>query len=202
MKNPLHFVIAITAVVILAGCGVTTREIARMSQSERTDVFIEVPAEDAAPAGFVDLVIKATIKTPLKGYYILESKTSARGNPGYPFLFNIDGQAVLWKVDGQKETLPLYDENRMTSRDPEAGEGIKYILERKIRLAVGPHTIVFALPEEACLTVVEVSLNEGGPAIVEFRPLYRYKTNPTRISSFLKGILRYDALLNGRALLY
>lgn len=198
MKNPIRFVIVISVVAILAGCGATTREITRMSQSERTDVFIEVPAEGAAPDGFVDLVIKANIKTPLKGYYILESKTSTRGNSGYPFLFNIDGQAVLWKVDGKKETIPLYDENRITSRDPEAGEGMNYILERKVRLAAGPHKIVFGLPEEAYLTVVEVSLREGGPSTVEFKPSYRYKTNPTRIPTFLRGIHRYDALLNGQ----
>jgi hypothetical protein len=39
MKNPIRFAVVITVVVILAGCGATSKEIARMSQSERTGVF-------------------------------------------------------------------------------------------------------------------------------------------------------------------
>jgi len=198
MKNIIHFVIAITVVVILAGCGATTKEIVNMTNSTRTDVFVEVPAEGTAPAEFVDLVIKASIKTPLEGYYVLESKTSERGKPGYPFLLNIDGQAVLWKVDGQKETIPLYDENGKTSMDADAGVGMKYILERKVRLAAGPHKIFFGLPEEPYYLEVQLTLKKGSSPTLEFKPGYRYETIPTRIPTFLRGVNNYDALLNGR----
>ena len=87
-------------------------EIARRTNSTRTDVFIEVPAQETESAGFVDLVIKASMKIPLKENDALESKTPAQEKPGYPFLVNIDGQAVLWTVDGQKESMPLYDSER------------------------------------------------------------------------------------------
>lgn len=198
MKKLMILVIATTMGAALVGCGAATKEIARKSQSERTDVFTEVTAEGAAPAGFVDLVIKASIKTPPEGYYVLEPKGSARGKPGYPFLLNIDGQAVLWKVDGQKETIPLYDENGKTSHDPDAGAGMKYILEKKVRLALGPHAIFFGIPGEPYFTEVNVSLKEGVPQILEFEPRYRYKTIPTRIPTFLRGICSYEAMLDGQ----
>ncbi len=198
MKKLMILVIATTMGAALVGCGAATKEIARMSRSERTDVFTVVPAEGAAPAGFVDLVIKASIKTPPEGYYVLEPKGSTRGKPGYPFLLSVDGQAVLWKVDGQKETIPLYDEKGRTSHDPDAGTGMKYAIEKKVRLAPGPHAIFFGIPEESYFTEINVSLKEEAPQMLEFKPRYRYKTIPTRIPTFLRGICGYEAMLNGQ----
>lgn len=199
MKRLMILVIAIIMGAALVGCGAATKEIARKSQSERTDVFTEVTAE-AAPAGFVDLVIKASIKTPLEGYYALESKTTAQGKPGYPFLVNIDGQSVVWKMDGQKETIPLYDENGKTSHDPDAGAGVKYILEKKVRLAAGPHKIFFGLPREPYYTKVQLTLTKDESPVLEFKPRYRYKTIPTRIPTFLNGISSYEIILKGQGI--
>lgn len=67
--------------IILAGCVSTTQEIARRTKSMRTDVFVEVPAEGNTPTGFVDLVIKASLKTPLDGDYALESRKPAQEKP-------------------------------------------------------------------------------------------------------------------------
>ncbi len=200
MRNLINIMImiAVTAVFTFASCVFPAKEIARMINSTRTGVFVENPAEGNAPAGFVDLVIKASLKTPPEGYYVLESKTPAQGKPSYTFLVNIDGQAILWTGDGQEETVPLYDENGRTSRDPDAGVGIKYRLEKKIRLAVGWHKIVFGLPSEDYLSEFKVSLNERGSQELEFKPRYRYKTYPIRIPTFQRGIERYDAVLNGQ----
>ncbi len=60
MKSATAMVIGIA----LAGCGATTKELARMSRSKRMDVLTEIPSEGTVPAGFVDLVIQASIKTP------------------------------------------------------------------------------------------------------------------------------------------
>lgn len=199
MKRLIQFVIAVATGVTLVGCGAMTKEIARMGHSERTGVFTEDPSEGTAPAGFVDLIIKASIKTPLEGYYILESKDSVHGKPGYPFLLNIDGQAVLWRVNGQKETVPLYDQKGKTSRDPEAGTGMKYHLEKKVRLAVGPHSVFFGVPGEPYATDIRLTLKEGGSPVLEFKPRYRYKKIPTRIPTFLSGSRSYETLLNGQS---
>lgn len=193
MKNPILFVMVITVVAILDGCGATTREIARMGQSERTDVFTEIVSEVSAPAGYADMVIRASLKIPLAGYYPLESKRSAQGKAIYSFLVNIDGQAVLWQVEGQKHVFPEYVDGK-TSRDPEAGEGMKNVLEKKIRLAAGSHKVFFGLPDEPYYTTVDISVTSGGLYVLEFKPHYWHKEVPTRISTFLKGVSKFEIM--------
>lgn len=182
--------------LILVGCGAAAREIRVKTQAYRTDVFTEINNADAPARGFAMLAIKATIKTHLERYYILESKDSLHGKPGYPFLINIDGQAEAWTVKGQKETLPLYDKDGNTSHDPDAGEGIKYVLEKKIGLRTGTHKVFLGLPADDYFKEVEITLKEGDSATIEFKPVYKYKTLPTRIPTFQEGIKEYEAYLN------
>ncbi|MDP3030326.1 MAG: hypothetical protein Q8O04_12735 [Deltaproteobacteria bacterium] len=190
----------------LFGCGTTAKEIQARSQSEMSDVFTEVKGGGMIPQGFADLLIKANIKTHIEGYYILESKESRHGKQGYPFVFNIDGQAVEWKVDGVKDIKPAYDADGKTSRDPEARKGFKYVLEKKLRLHAGTHKVFFGLPEDNYSTEVEISLKEGETNtlefkpiyILEFKPIYRTKRIPTRIPTFMKGIDKYEVFLNDK----
>ncbi len=58
----------ITIMSSIGSCEVSTKEIARKSQSERADIFTEVSGEGTVPAGFGDLIIKASIKTPVEGW--------------------------------------------------------------------------------------------------------------------------------------
>lgn len=185
-------------ILILTGCGAAAKTIQVKSQNERTDVFREIKNADAPARGFAVLTIKAAIKTHLQGYYVLESKYSQHGKPAYPFLINIDGQAETWKVDGRKESLPLYDKDGKTSHNPEAGEGIKYVLDKKIGLLAGTHKVFLGLPADDYFKEVEVTLQEGNSYMLEFKPVYRYKTRPTRIPTFLEGIKEYEAYLNDR----
>jgi hypothetical protein len=201
MKRLLILLVAILAGLPLLGCGTTAKEIQARSQSGKTDVFTEVIGSKAIPKGFADLTIKADIKTHVEGYYILESKESLHGKEKYPFLVNIDGQVARWEVDGIRDVKPAYDGDGKTSRDPEAQEGFKYMLEKNIRLAVGSHKVFFGLPEDNHSTEVEVSLKEGEMNILEFRPIYRTKRIPTRIPTFLKGIDKYEVFLNGKKIL-
>jgi hypothetical protein len=198
MNKLKKLLILISAAITLAGCVSTTQEIARRTKSTRSDVFVEVQSQSLTPQEFVDLVIKASIKIPLDRYYALGSKTPAQEEPGYPFLVNIDGQAVLWMVDGQKESVPLYEKG-YTSRNPDAGDGMKYNLEKKIRLSPGLHKFFFGLPNEDFLSEFEISLNKGESQVLEFKPLYHYKRYPIRIPTFLNGLDRYEAVLNGQA---
>ena len=193
MKNPFHVVIVITVMAILASCGATTKEIARMSQSERADVFTEIVSEGSAPTGYADMVIRASLKTPLAGYYPLESKETSHGKAVYPFLINIDGQAVLWQVEGRKHLLPKYVDGK-TNRDPEAGEGMKYVLEKKIQLAAGSHKVFFGLPDEPYYTTVDICVKSARLYVLEFKPYYRYETFPTRIPTFLKGVKKLEVM--------
>ncbi len=187
--------ISIMSIVFIV-YGVTAKTIEQKSQNARTDVFKEIKNDDAPIKGFVTLAIKATIKTPLEGYYLSKSKNSMDGKSGYPFVMNIDGQAAAWKINGQKEILPLYDQGGMTSHDPEAGEGIKYILEKKIQLRAGTHKVFLELPDENYFKEFKIMLEEGKNYTVEFKPIYKYKILPTRIPAFKKGIKEYEAYLN------
>lgn len=197
MMNRITISILLVLLGLTVGCGAAARMTAAQSQSVRTDIFTEATDAGARPQGFADLIVKANIKTHEAGYYIAEPEKSLHGKPGYPFVLNIDGQAAVWNVDGQKDVKPAYDEQGKTSKDPEARAGIKYILENKLRLRHGVHKIYFALPEDEYSVETEITLRDGEQAVLEFKPLYRYKTQPTRIPTFLEGISTYEVYLNG-----
>ena len=192
MKKMVTWMTLMVLGLALVGCGVTAREIRAKSLSERTDVFREVKEEGAPPNGFVDVVIKASIKTHLEGYYLLEPDTR-HGKPEYPFVLNIDGQAVTWEVAGQVEDSPKYDEKGR--RNPEGGNGMRYVLIKELQLKPGLHKIFFALPGENKSVEVTVTLNENELSVLEFEPIYyRYDGRPT----FEKGVSRFEVFLNER----
>jgi hypothetical protein len=188
-------VVLLTVMVVCRGA--VSAIAASEAQSGKSDVFVEVTDAGVKPQGFVDMVVKANIKTHEAGYYIGESAKSLHGKPGYPFVLTIDGQAIVWKVDGRKDVKPAFDEQGKTSKDPEARTGVLYALERKIRIAPGIHKVRFALPEEGYFIESEISLRDGEDAVLEFKPLYRYKEQPTRIPTFLEGIKAYEVYANG-----
>jgi len=201
MKRLLIFIVAALSGLSLIGCGTTAKEIQARSHGERTDIFTEVRDEGTIPKGFAELTIKADIKTHVEGYYILESKESLHGRQTYPFVVNIDGQAALWEIVGIRDVKPAYDADGKTSHDPEAGEGLKYILENKIRLNAGSHRVFFCLPEDKYYAEVEISLKDGEVGILEFKPIYRTKNIPIRIPTFMKGIDKYEGFLNNEKIL-
>ena len=192
MKKIIMIVLAGLISLNLIGCAQTSQAIRNNAQSQRMDVFTEIKNDAMPERGFAMLTIKATIKTHLEGYYALKSKESVHGKPGYPFVINIDGQAATWKVEGQKEIMPRYDQDGKTSHDPDAGEGIKYVLEKKIRLRPRTHKVFLGLPADDYFKEVEILLKEGNVSILEFKPVYKYKTLPTRIPTFVKGIRDYE----------
>jgi hypothetical protein len=196
MKRYTAHVSIVLLLTMLSVCEAGESTIAARSTSERSDVFTEVTGNEAAPPGYGDVLITAHIKTHLEGFYAGESKTSAHGKDAYPFLFNIDGQAAIWKVEGKRHDLPKYIDGK-TSRDPEAGDGMKYILNKKIRLRVGSHKLFFGLPEEDYSCEVVINVKEGETQMLEFKPEYKYKTLPTRIPSCMKGVSHYDILVTG-----
>jgi len=180
--------------VAFAGCGIASREIKMKSRSERTDVFSEVK-EGMPTKGFADLLIKVSIKTHLERYYLLESKGSLHGKQVFPFVVNVDGQTAIWEVEGEKEITPVRDERGR--RTQEGGEGIRYILEKKIRLSAGSHKVFFALPGEGHSREFEVTLKEGEPHTLEIKPIYRIDSR--KVKSFLNGITASEVFLDGKA---
>jgi|OpeIllAssembly_1097287.scaffolds.fasta_scaffold158867_1 hypothetical protein len=197
MKRLMFVVVTAVISMCLIGCGTSAKEIQMKSQSERADVFREVKAGEPIPKGFVAMAIKASIKTHSDGHYPLEPKEQFHGNPDYPFLVNIDGQAAMWKINGSVDDTPLYDENGKIRTDPEAGRGVKYILDKKVGITAGPHKIFFGLLAEGFSKEFEVPLRDGEIYVLELKPVYQYTRHPYRIPSFLEGIKDYEVFLNG-----
>jgi len=191
MKNMVHLVLTLTLAVCLANCGAAREQIRTQSITEREGVFQEVTTAAGPPEGFVDVVVKASFKTHLSGEgTLLESGNSPHGGPFYRFVVNIDGQAVTWEVKGVRENSPIVNSRHF----PEEGEGMRYVLEKKIRLHAGAHSIFFAVSEENYTKTVTVNLPEGKSYTLEFQPIYsRYKQgHPTFRNGFLGFNLTCD----------
>lgn len=177
---------------VLAGCGLAAKEILLKSQSEKTDVFIEVLEEGIPAKRFADLIITTSVKTHLEGYYFLDPDKTFHGREGYPVLINIDGQAITWKLKGQKEILPQEKGNP----NSEEGEGMRYTLNQRIRLAPGRHKIFFGLPGEKVYKEIDLIFSEGSVNVLEFKPSYR-SIRGRSPRSFLLGVDGGEFFFNG-----
>ena len=131
---------------------------------------------------------------------VIEAKS---GKPGYPFLINIDGQAVTWKVGGQEEETPAPCESE---ERPEGGKGRRCDLHEKISLRAGSHKIFFALPQEEVFLQFELVLRAGESYMLEFWPVYKQEVSLSRRYAkknpphFLRGVSSFEAFLNGDAI--
>ncbi|MGD1154171.1 MAG: hypothetical protein ABR911_15010 [Syntrophales bacterium] len=180
-------------VALLSGCGSALKEINEKSQSTRSDVFVEIKNDEAIPSGYANVIIKVSIKTPPTGYYLWESNDSFSGKPGFPFVFNVDGQAAVWKIDGQEEIIATYDEKG--ERIPDGGRGIRYVLNKKIRLATGPHKLFLGVPEDEYAGEFVIFVKDG-VSTLEFKPVYRGDHQRTA-PSFLNGIQYFELFYDG-----
>jgi hypothetical protein len=194
MKTILNFTLVVLTAMVLAGCLRDGRytDAANLSQGE--PVFSEVGDGSPAEKGKIDVVVRLSLKTPLEGYYLFESKKSRRGKTDYPLVINVDGQTVLWREDGKRETTPKYGPDGV--RLPEGGDGMRYVFERRVRVSPGNHRIRVELPEERRSRTVELNLQERNePYLLELKPIYSrsMKSRPC----FVHGVSRLNPYLNG-----
>jgi hypothetical protein len=195
MKKILPLLI-IGLVITMFGCGTASKKIAKKSFGKNTDVFYEIQDEGDHQEGLVDLIIKAQIKTHPQGWYFAESKDSLHGKTTYPFLFNIDHQAIIWEVPGKEE-----NDHECKGKEiiPDCGEGVRYVLEKRIRLKKGVHKIFFALPGDEYRTKFELTCNESKLYILELKPIYsRYRSVS---QNYLRGVQRFDVFLNNEQII-
>jgi hypothetical protein len=189
-RDLVSFLLGLVLLIGLSGCAAEGKR--TKPQGMRTDIFSEVKGKQPPPAGAVDLTIRASAKIPTREHFLLESRIPPPTEGGYPFELNIDGQESVWKVEGILEKTPISDEK---GRTPEGGEGIRYILDKKIRLAPGAHHVVFGVPYDDYYTEVKASLKEGEPHTLEFQPIY--STGRRGYETFHRGISRTRVLLDG-----
>ncbi|TAN42840.1 MAG: hypothetical protein EPN22_11535 [Nitrospirae bacterium] len=166
-------------------------QILEKAKSAKTNVFAE---EGQVQKGQAILIIKASIK-----------KEGLR--PEYPFVINIDGQAVTWKSQGMQDNLPKYADG-YKSNNPEAGDGIKYKLYKRIILSAGTHKFFIGLPEDEYSKEFSLTVKEGGPHYLELQPVYKYDREYRsksdyglpRNRTFSKGISSYSILFNEQSI--
>jgi hypothetical protein len=194
MRRTAVVLVVSVAGVLLAGCVTTSQFMTARSQGARFDVFEEVGEKDTVSREYALLEIWASIKTHTEEFYLLESRDSLHGKKGYPFVLNIDGQAVVWEVDGQEETIPIHFEKG--GRNPEGGTGVRYEIRKKIRLAAGSHRVFFGLPAEDYYREFDVTLTAGRTYALTFAPVYKQRIpNLQRIPGirrFTNGFDRYE----------
>ncbi len=195
MKNMMRVVLLVSLAIIFTNCGAAREQIRTQSVTEREGVFQEVATAEGPPAGFADVVIKASLKTHLPGKgTLLESGDSPHGGPFYSFVLNIDGQAVTWKVPGQRENIPVLRDRH----SQEEGDGMKYGLEKRIRLRAGTHRIFLGVSEEDYTKTVTVNLQEGKSYTLEFQPIYpRYKQGHP---AFRLGLLGFNVRIDNTSI--
>lgn len=155
---------------MFAGCATIGPVVNQPPAVSRNDVFVETADTERLPDGTAALEITMYIKTPYAGYFLLGSRGIPHGTNEYPFLLNIDGQAVEWNISGLKETKPVRDTNG--TRAPEGGEGVGYFLKKRIRIPPGPHRVFFSLPAEGVSTGVDITIKEKGIYSLVLEPVY------------------------------
>ena len=192
LRSGKRVAVLLTAVALMAalsGCYKTAKPV---SISQRTNVFAEVNDTAPPPEGMVHLTLKASVKTPTPEHYLLESKPLKPLSEGFPFELEVDGQEIVWKVQGALEKTPV---SGPEGRLPEGGEGIRYVLDKTIRLARGPHHVVFGVPYDDYYTEVKISLEEGEAHTLEFQPIYAMGRRG--YETFFRGISRSAVFLDG-----
>jgi hypothetical protein len=173
-------------VIILIGCAAHLEAAAGTAQSQTSHDLQGSQDKSLPPAGYADVVVQASRKTHLQGYYPLESKSSPHGQATYTFVVNIDGQAQTYVVQGRQENGPEVDDQGRTSA--EKGVGMQYVLEQKFRLPAGRHRISLELPGDQVVKETEVTLEDGKSYVLKFQPHYRrYKWGREAFENWLSG---------------
>jgi hypothetical protein len=186
--------VALLATLVLFGCAHVTQQGIMEKASEKASSFEEINGEDRQlPEGYCELVIEATIKIPQEEFHIVKTRPPRYEHLQYPFVFNINGQGVLWMVNRTSDKQRTYLNNK---RNPEGGVGLICRLEKRIRLKSGSYKVYLGLPEEEFETEVVISLAAGSSNVLKFKPIYWRSGDNQR--TFCNGISSFDIFLNGK----
>jgi hypothetical protein len=79
-------------------------------------------------------------------------------------------------------------------RIPDGGEGMRYVLQKKIRLTIWPHRVFFGFPQDEYIREFDIRLKKGISSL-DIKPLYR--RNGRSSPSFLHGLSDIEVFCNG-----
>lgn len=198
--------------IILGSCGTALHNTIRTNATDkRANVFSEINDQGDPSQGFADVVVRASIKTNDETNSLIESKGIYNGENEYTFSLKIDGQNIIWRVMGERESIDHGDEKDINHQ--EYGKGIRYVLDKKIRVAEGNHRVVFTIPGKNYLTKqAAINIKAEEKYILEFKPKYKSLCVTTHIKrrhpkpsyscdrgkiTFSAGIKDFEISLNG-----
>lgn len=185
--------VVVFAGLFLAGCaGVQQKAHTHNSESAFTE-----SQGTAIPAGFGELALQGSIKTHPAGFYPLESGDSHHGSDHYPFVVSIGAQSTTWNVKGVKADTPKYAPDGSDPKDPEAGPGMRYSLDKRLLLKPGVYDVRIELPDDGVEASAKVTVVEGKAVSVNVKPIYRMKDLPVRSPCYRKGVSSIEVLVNG-----
>jgi hypothetical protein len=188
------FGLALLMTLAFFGCAHVTREQIMQKASGEAFSFEETNEKDSQISeGYSELLIKASIKIPRKEFYLIKTRPPRDENSQYPFVLNINGQGVLLMVNCTLDKQETYINNK---RNPEGGEGLMCLLEKRMRLKPGGYKVYLGLPEEEFETEVTISLADGSSNVLEFKPIYWRSGDFRRM--FWKGISNFAIFFNGK----
>lgn len=200
MKSATMLMTIIITIAALTGCAGTPRVIESKLSERAKGVFNEWKENDTLMPGESVLSINVSFKTHADdiSYFYLESKKNPHGKPSYRVLVNIDGQPVVWTIQGARESKPVYNEAGKRIPDPEAGDGVLYILDKKLLISPGKHRVFFSLPDDGYFKDFEIYVQKGDENYLELKPVYHFLHPPLPrwIRSFKNEIDSFKAYYN------
>lgn len=198
MKKMKLFIVMAMVLTLVSGCAESSALIRASGASIRTDIFEELSDGGTVPQGYADLRMVCSLKTHQPGLYSAKNM-DIHGTPEYRLLVNVDGQAV--QLQGA-----LREENGSHGpRDPEAGDGIRYLFLKKLRLKAGTHKVVVGIPADGIAEEYEVTLADGSSNSLVLEPVYRGGQEKRRpglygVTSFKEGVRGLRGILNNKPL--
>jgi len=191
-------IVLLFAGIVLAGCAGNGDLLKRVNSPERSNVFTVVTTATPPERGFADLTIRASVKTHRTALFPLGN--DPHGTSGYQLLVNIDGEP--YRISGWPGIEEGFSD---TGRNPETGEGIRYLFRAHLRLKAGSHRVIVALPGDRVATQRELRLEERTDNLLEVTPSYypdRRQLGPgsAGATSFREGISGLELSVNGKPL--
>jgi len=159
---------------------------------------VEVISQDGiVPKELTELRITASLKTHNPGIHAV---SDIHGMPDYTMLLNIDGEQL--ELPGR-----LHKENSEPAKlvDPEAGDGIRYLFNKNLRLKAGSHTIRVTVQYDGVVVEKGMTLVDGSINSLVLEPIYCPVPGKKRLGvygapHFVKGVKGFSLILNGRTL--
>lgn len=197
MKSTILAFTTITAFVILPGCADNKALVKAMGTGTSQGVFQEIGENAPQVPGYADLHIYSSLKTHKPGIY---SGKDIHGTQDYMLLVNIDGQATTLKG-----RLSMERNESRSVRDPEEGEGIRYLFTKILRVKTGTHRVFVALPTDDIVAGRDVIISEGENSSLTMEPIYgsvpgKHGPGTYGLTSFKEGIKSIRLLLNEKTI--